>query len=87
MLKEIYGELWFVAVSPPATRTPLATPLEQDEGAGGLELRLHPELCVGVVVGDVDTQTPIFTENDESGPMVSRLWNISVRDSDRELVK
>ena len=78
MLKEINGKLWLVAVSPPAAGTPFAPPLEQYEGAGGLELRLHPELRVGVVVGHVDAQTPVFTENDECGPMVSRLWNISV---------
>ena len=64
MLKEIDGKLRFVAASADPARSPFAPPLEQDERTGGFELWLHPELCVGVVIGNVDTQTSVFAEDD-----------------------
>ena len=35
------------------------------EGTCGLKLRLQPELCVGIVVGDIDSEAAIFTQNNE----------------------
>ena len=78
MLKEVDGELWLVAVSPSPPRPSLAPPPQHDEGTGGLELGLHPVLRVGVVIGNVDPQTSVFTEDDEGRAMVGRLSMVRV---------
>lgn len=35
------------------------------KGTRGLKLRLQPVFCVGIVVGDIDSEAAIFTQNNE----------------------
>ena len=73
MLKKVNGKLWFTAAPPSSESSPPLPSSQHDQRAGRLELRLQPELCVAVIVCDVDPETAILTQYYESGAMVRRL--------------
>ena len=75
VLEEVDGKLG--VLHPPRDGHPLPLPGPQDgQRAGRLELGLQPVLRVGVVVGYVDPQAAILTEDDEGGAMLGALWGV-----------
>ena len=38
-----------------------------------MKLRLQPVFCVGVVVGDIDSEATVFTQNDECSAVLRTL--------------
>ena len=78
MLEEVDGKFRFVVASSSFLQPFLAPPPQKDKRTGGLELGLHPELSVRVVIGNVDPQTAIFAENDESSAMFGGLLAVCV---------
>ena len=81
MFKEVDGELGTLHLPDHGEVLLLGRGLEYGQGAGGLELGLEPVLRVGVAVGHVDAQAPVFAQNDQRG---SGLGVLRGRERERE---
>ena len=74
MLKVVDGKLELPRLPHSPDLPPPPSPRsEKHQWTGRLEVGLEPVLCVGVGIGNVDTEAAIFTQDDQSGTTLESL--------------
>ena len=74
VLKVVNGELELPCLPHSPDLPPPPSPRsEEHQWTGRLEVGLKPVLCVGVGIGNVDTEAAIFTQDDQSGTTLESL--------------